>query len=587
MHVGSLIEIYTTMFGWSLYNTFFNVLSISGFLYYPLFMALYKNWKEPIMSQDDKPASIISQRRMTYDVVSILLVFSFAIVPFMELKVVEMKLNVACTDAHGALTTKQTATGGSTGYTLDDNLDVNADVSIPALWWLVLRVSSGINQAVTSSFTCFENIKGLDKQLRNLQIKDRVLRDEFARFSRECFIPAKTKFDNALAGGDHHDYVVNELTAFFGASGMQTGLDGMDPYYVGSHFYQATQGFYNWDGSNYGNCEAKDGGCSFMAKKPVKGWAYNPTRDHQHSPDDVLNNTPGTPQCDEWWDPGVISSGTPTIGLKAKLLASVEADKVEVFNWDNRDPDNNWFTNFKLSLINAGAHIKDFVEKDGGKHVADLVIKRYAGIDPPDFTAPRNNFTNARPQSAAQALESGAGGMLVRSAAVAKAAPVVAVAGTATLIEAADSLKDFYVTMFIVKNAAPMIQAVLLMMIYGLMIFYFVISEYDIDSIITMIFLILAVRFFTSLWVFADYIDARLYTAMYPDISHMGSVLTQGINRYLLDMVLTIMYIAVPALFLFVVTLAGQSVSKLGGGDGNMSSSLKGIKTGSIGKLGK
>jgi hypothetical protein len=138
--------------------------------------------------------------------------------------------------------------------------------------------------------------------------------------------------------------------------------------------------------------------------------------------------------------------------------------------------------------------------------------------------------------------------------------------------------------MFIVKNAAPMIQATLLMMLYGLMIFYFVISEYDIDSIITMIFLILGVRFFTSLWVFADYIDARLYVSMYPDISHIGSVLTQGVNRYLLDLVFTILYIAVPALFLFIMTLAGQNVSKLGQSTNEMSGQLNRIGFGKMGK---
>ena len=44
-----------------------------------------------------------------------------------------------------------------------------------------------------------------------------------------------------------------------------------------------------------------------------------------------------------------------------------------------------------------------------------------------------------------------------------------------------------------------MAQAVILMMMYGLMIFYLVMSEYEIDSILLMTFLILAIRFFTPL----------------------------------------------------------------------------------------
>ena len=183
MHVGSLIEVYTTMFGWSLYGTFFEVLSITGFLYYPLFMALYKNWKEPIMSQDDKPASIISQRRMTYDVISILLVFSFAIVPFANLEIDEVHYRVACTDSAGGQNVRQDVSGGATDTTFDHHFNDNSVVRIPALWWLVLNVSGGINQAVMSSFRCFEDIKGLDQQLRNLTIKDPVLREEYSRFA--------------------------------------------------------------------------------------------------------------------------------------------------------------------------------------------------------------------------------------------------------------------------------------------------------------------------------------------------------------------------------------------------------------------
>ena len=237
MHVGSLLEVYTTMFGWSLYGTFFEVLSITGFLYYPLFMALYKNWKEPIMSQDDKPASIISQRRMTYDVIAILLVFSFAIVPFANLEIDEVRYRVACTDSTGGENVRQDVSGGNTGTTFDHNFNDNNVVRIPALWWLVMNVSGGINQAVMSSFRCFEDIKGLDQQLRNLTIKDPALRQEYSRFYDECFMPAKSKYIRAIRGEDYQEYVYLERHNFFGPGGSHSWVDATEPVFIGSRFH--------------------------------------------------------------------------------------------------------------------------------------------------------------------------------------------------------------------------------------------------------------------------------------------------------------------------------------------------------------
>ncbi len=600
LHVGSLLEVYTTMFGWSLYGTFFEVLSISGFLYYPLLMALYKNWKEPIMSQDDKPASIISQRRMTYDVVSILLVFSFAIVPLANLKVENVKHRAACTKLTSGDTVNLDVRGGATGYTFDDNFNDNSIVRIPALWWLVMSVSGGINQAVTSSFRCFDDIKGMDQQLQNLTIKDAALRQEYSRFATECFIPAKGKFIAALRGGELNKYVQDKADNFFGtaaisgiASVTYPWVTGTDPFFIGSRFYLNTPGFYK-PSSNVSLT-----GKGFQARSAVAGWTYNDSRDRQFynneavaaaTADGTISDI-GVPLCDEWWTGSGVTGGTVSItgsstvssasGLQKKLLSSIEANKAEILSWDALTGGND-FEKIKSWFANLRAHTRGTLLNQSGA-LEDLIIDRYAGTNPPDFTGAKHDFSAVSVGGGFSATDAIVMSKLGKAAAV-KAAPVVALGVGAAAIGFANSMKDFYVTMFIVKKGAPMIQATLLMMLYGLMIFYFVISEYNIDSIITMIFLILGVRFFTSLWVFADYIDARLYVSMYPDISHIGSIVNQGVNRYLLDMVFTVLYIAVPALFLFIMTLAGQRVSQLGGGAGDMSKGLGGVRVGNIGK---
>ena len=164
-------------------------------------------------------------------------------------------------------------------------------------------------------------------------------------------------------------------------------------------------------------------------------------------------------------------------------------------------------------------------------------------------------------------VAAGAGGVAGTAAAVGLGLaelPVVALGATYAAIDIANSLKDFYLTMFILKSAAPIAQAVVLMMIYGLMIFYLVMAQYEIDSILIMTFLILAIRFFTPLWDIADYLDAQLFTAMYPDpFQNLGTVFTQGINRLILDMVLTVTYILVPGILLTIMGIAGVNVGRM------------------------
>ena len=106
---------------------------------------------------------------------------------------------------------------------------------------------------------------------------------------------------------------------------------------------------------------------------------------------------------------------------------------------------------------------------------------------------------------------------------------------------------------------------------WGTLLFYLLMSNYEIESVIQMIFVILGIQFFTTLWNFADYLDAQLFVAMHPDATMLGSVFTMGINRLLLDAVLTLLYIVAPFLLLWIMGMAGSRI-------GGLSSQLGGLK---------
>jgi len=562
MNVGSLLEIYTTMFGWAFYDMLYELFNMTGLLFYPFLMGLYRNWKDPYLSQDDKPAAVTSQRRVQFTILTMMVVLTIAVVPVIPIQLNELNYKVACTDNVGAQQIIADQQGGSTGSTYDSNFASTQNVRMPIIWWAALSFSSGLNYAATASFPCFEDIKGLDQQLRNLTIKDQALRHEYFRFANECFLPAKSKYIESLRGGQQHGYVALREATFYATPIDAWGrrYDRSDPFFIGSHFYLETPGFYSWDTLDRNTCETSStSGCGFQATEPVPGWGYNPARDVYSA--NEMNNPPpgglvGKPDCTEWW-----SDPLPR-GLKQKLLNNIEAAHL---SYKPLDSAANLWKNIKIG-------IEDAYDRTvyAPTQIEDLVIRRFVQQDPPEFLGGQgsNNFSDTtNPWTTGQKIQAIGAGAAVSGAAIlaSEALIPVALAGAAsTAIELADALRGFYLTLFVAKSAAPMIQAILLMMIYPLLLIYHVMSEYDVDAVFTALFLVLAVRFFTPLWAFTDYLDARLFVSMYPDATLLGGVVTYGMNRLLLDMVLTALIVVAPMILLFMIGLAGVNARGAG-----------------------
>lgn len=568
MHVGSLLEIYTTMFGWSIYDTIFKLFTSTGLIIFPFIMMLIRNWSEPLQTQNERAASLVSQTRVNYDALAMLAVFMVAVVPVQSLTLHSMDYQVACTDNTGAVIQKQNVAGGSTGTTYDNTLSTIGNVRIPVLWWLVLSVGSGVNSAISSSFTCFEDIDGLDKQLRSLKLKDPHLRNEYMRFARECFIPAKSKYVNAMQGNNHFEDVKLAWDNFISSKGRRYSDDWM---YIGSHFYLTTPGFYkafNQDGCN----SDFPAGCGIKAEKPVKGWPVNQARDHYPQSiidhPDPANPLYGKPYCDEWWTDSVR-------GIKTKLLKSIEADKQYMAKAPPRQSGESWVHWLKRMIYNGyGTVMNGYANLTfTDSQLDDMIINNYVARDPPTFTPSHgglfggNDFANVHTDTQGQNFEKA--GAVAAGLATAVAIPEVGIAAAKGIFTGgaqaiAGKMADFYIDMFIAKQAAPMVQALLLMMIYMFLLFYMVMSAYDVEATIMMIFIILGIQFFTTIWNLTDYLDARLFVSMFPDATVLGSILTMGTNRFILNIVLSLMYIVAPFILLWVMGMAGSKVGSLG-----------------------
>ncbi|MCP4304400.1 MAG: conjugal transfer protein TraG, partial [bacterium] len=128
----------------------------------------------------------------------------------------------------------------------------------------------------------------------------------------------------------------------------------------------------------------------------------------------------------------------------------------------------------------------------------------------------------------------------------------------------------FAVTMAAVIPALPMVQAVILLGIYGLLPMLVVLSRYSLTLLVLGAMLIFTVKFWTVLWYFALWVDQNLIASMYPDISlfleqfSLDNLATgeQSTKRLLLNMITTSLYLGLPLLWTGIMALAGLQVGR-------------------------
>ncbi len=576
IHVGSYLEMYTTMYGWTLYSMFFQLLSVTGIIYYPFLKALYNVWKNVKDSRDSADAAVVAQKQITYTVIAMLAVFSICVLPVVQLQATDISYNKTCVSGGAVQTIEDTDASQPTQYGTALQ-PTQGQPGIPIFWWFLMAFSSGINQAASASLPCLGDIRGLDNVLRGLTIHDPELRGEYNRFANECFLPAKSRFFSALKGDlgpAFQQHTKNSFDAYLAAGG-----DEHDPLYIGSEFYLITPGYYDW-GSNTSatsmtpaNCTGQipSGYCSFRAKTDVPGWPYVEARDNYNQAD-INAGTPGRPYCDEWWS----EYSNQNLTLKNKLLTSVEASDISVFQWNDA-------ISTRENIDNIIGNIAAVTYSDD--EIDELIIKRYVRDNWPDMDESGTDTISTGLNNVA-----GAAGVTVAAGAF----PAVALAVGVTAKEFASSLANIYISLWTLKQAAPKALAIILMMVYALMIFYLVMSEFEVDSVITMMFIILALRFFTPLWVIADYLDESLFTSMYFHqsdgawnaqrfLDEIASAATMGPDRLILDIVLMAFYILVPGLLLTIMGVAGVRT-------GNLVASMDGMgrhsnKFGGMGKM--
>jgi len=259
------------------------------------------------------------------------------------------------------------------------------------------------------------------------------------------------------------------------------------------------------------------------ASEPIPGFAYNATRDVEYDP---AIETPafGKPTCQEWWT----GSGATSVnaGLRQALVNQVDTSVL---------------TDFKSTV----AAITGKTQTD----IEDIALKTLVSREKSYFNG-LHNLQNYNDR-----------GLDVLNSA----------AGTAgTVLESL----SFYPKLYLVKVAAPILQASVLMVIYTLLPFVILFSSYDMGVMLFMSVTIFSVKFWTVLWALAHWLDNNLITALEPESWYQLDLANNLVPEMVVNFVTGGLFMVLPLVWSAMLGWAGF---KVGSGFSSMTSQTFGV----------
>ncbi|MFU2090129.1 conjugal transfer protein TraG N-terminal domain-containing protein [Avibacterium avium] len=245
----------------------------------------------------------------------------------------------------------------------------------------------------------------------------------------------------------------------------------------------------------------------YRAMQPMQRWAYDPNRDQG------LPNTGegGFPHCDEWW----ADSG---IGLKDMLLSDMRQN-----------------LSVKLGELFTDANIQD-----------EALLRTL--LRPENINISRG-----------KAYE-GYGGSLDSTLTHNVSAVVSALGITAGSLAA-------YPGFDAMRNALPMIQALLIMAVIILTPIVIIFSGYSLKAIVTLMFVQFALVTVSFWWELARWLDSFLISILYNSPGHQSEIswafLQNSRDDVIMSFVLGVMFLLLPGVWVTAMSWAGVNIGHL------------------------
>jgi TraG-like protein, N-terminal region. len=197
--VSSSIELYTTVLGWFMFNSLWDLLTGTGVALIPFAFIVIRNLIEARKSRDKTDIGVQAFARSEIELYVAFFVLILCCNPAINLAPQSVRANIHQCEVNGDSLTQTTREIriGQTGTTYDriDALELDGRTpKVPIIWYIWDFFSSGLATTAAGILPCQPDLRRISTELATLQIHDKQLRDETAMFYRDCWRPSLNRY---------------------------------------------------------------------------------------------------------------------------------------------------------------------------------------------------------------------------------------------------------------------------------------------------------------------------------------------------------------------------------------------------------
>lgn len=193
MVANTLLEIYTLMFGWNMYEAIWDVLTGSGLALIPFIAALITSFRDNYERGDAE--STIKDLEMK--VVGMILVLMLCVIPYKgwDTDLSTVQYNLETPDCNPPDNTEGQGDNTATAY--DDTFADMGGMQVykPVAWSFVEFLSSALTHTTISSMACVNNYEFMLMRTSQITIQDPELKERVRDFHEVCYKKALERFE--------------------------------------------------------------------------------------------------------------------------------------------------------------------------------------------------------------------------------------------------------------------------------------------------------------------------------------------------------------------------------------------------------
>ncbi|MGE6995996.1 conjugal transfer protein TraG N-terminal domain-containing protein [Pseudomonas sp. NPDC047961] len=291
LYTTDYLEYFLTLVSWIVSNGIWGTLADTGLFAVPFFVIVVQEWlRARAEGADEGNKGMLSAYRIETRIWVAVVVLIFAVLPLVTVDFSTIEFNTERSKQCQAFvpTGEATKNPEDTAYGASFSTLNGQSAKVPVWWFMMHAVSRAVTSSSIAAIPCGFDLRQMRMEVDTTRVKDPLLAQEVADFTRDCYAPSRAKmFQDRPELSEEQLYDVSW-------PGSKTFLES---------------------GDYYG---------TFNSTKPRADWPYSESRDEGLA---RVGSGGGYPTCREWW-------ADENIGLRSRLLGEIEPTLLERFsNW--------------------------------------------------------------------------------------------------------------------------------------------------------------------------------------------------------------------------------------------------------------